>query len=39
MKKTCKQCEKEINGKPKMYDDYYFCKEGDCLKIYLEELK
>lgn len=43
MKKICKQCGKEIKGKPKIYDEYFFCKDGtkysNCLKDYLETPK
>lgn len=35
MKKICKQCEKGIKGKPKIWDDYYFCRDSSCLAIYL----
>ena len=33
--KRCKYCDKVIKGKPKIYDDYYFC-DTDCLRGDLE---
>ena len=35
MKKICKECGKEIKGKPVIYDDYYFCTKTLCLGRYL----
>jgi hypothetical protein len=37
MKKLCKYCNKEIKGKAKNYDYYYFCNNIDCLDKYLNE--
>jgi hypothetical protein len=37
MKKICKYCSKEIKGKAKNYDYYYFCNNIDCLDKYLNE--
>jgi hypothetical protein len=37
MKKVCKYCNKEIKGKSKNYDYYYFCNNIDCLDKYLNE--
>ena len=37
MKKICKYCGKEIKGKTKNYDYYYFCNNIDCLDKYLNE--
>lgn len=34
IKKVCKHCEKEIKGKPRIHDDYYFCN-GECIRKYL----
>jgi len=36
MIKLCKQCNKEIKGKPKIYDNYYFCNNDLCLKYFLD---
>jgi len=27
---------KAMKNRAKSYDSYYFCKEGDCLKIYFD---
>ena len=35
MKKICKECGREIKGKPSIYDDYYFCTKTLCLSRYL----
>jgi hypothetical protein len=38
MIKLCKQCGKEIKGKPIIYDDYYFCDKEFCLDKFLDSL-
>ena len=37
MKKVCYICQKEIKGRPLIFDDYYFCKRNDaeCKAIYI----
>jgi hypothetical protein len=37
MNKHCKYCGKNIKGKAKSYDYYYFCNNIDCLDKYLNE--
>lgn len=38
MKKICRQCNKQIKGKPIIYCDFYFCNE-DCLDNFKEGIK
>jgi len=33
MIKVCKNCGKKIEGKPKIYDEYYFCN-TECVRGY-----
>lgn len=35
--KTCKYCNKVIKGRPRIFNNYYFCKNnGECIEDWLD---